>query len=508
MARSSTGVVEMRGSLREEMAGGDLGDDRLNARRDRLIAVLEQSPATGFPDACASDGEVEALYRFLRNRRVSLDSVLEPHLVATQARCRALDEVLVIHDTTELSFAGERVRAGLTALGPRRQGFWVHAALAVSAEGLRAPLGVLSVMPFVRKAGPARRPKPPWRERFRNPDKLSRRWPASVTAARVRVGAARRAIHLMDREGDSYELLAALATHGDRFVVRLHYDRRVVPDGEAAAPGRLSEALPRTDVRIEREVALSPRRASGDRRTPLLLRQPARDGRVATLRFAARPVVLQRPRDHRSPLPATLAVNVVYAWEVSPPVGEPPVEWSLVTTEPIDTAAQVLQIVDWYRTRWLIEEFFKYLKTGCAYEKRQLESLDTLLVALALLAPSRTPPRALRSPGDNSRSCGPRQRALHCRRSRRPETRCARWRASVAISGRTGRPACWCSGAGCRSSFAWKPAGRLLSRPEDVINHEDRGQPHSCSAPRAPVTSVAPAARMGLSRPRPPACGR
>ena len=35
----------------------------------------------------------------------------------------------------------------------------------------------------------------------------------------------------------------------------------------------------------------------------------------------------------------------------------------------------------------MIEEFFKALKTGCAYEKRQLESLATLLVALALLAP-------------------------------------------------------------------------------------------------------------------------
>ena len=55
--------------------------------------------------------------------------------------------------------------------------------------------------------------------------------------------------------------------------------------------------------------------------------------------------------------------------------------------ERIDTVDNVLQIVEWYRTRWLIEEFFKCLKTGCAYQKRQLESLDTLLVALALLAP-------------------------------------------------------------------------------------------------------------------------
>ncbi len=386
MARSSTDVVDARVSLREEMAGGDLGDARLNARRDRLIDVLERSPATGFPEACASDGDAEALYRFLRNPRVSLRAVLEPHLAATQARCRALDEVLVIHDTTELSFAGEQVRAGLTALGPRRQGFWVHAALAVSAEGLRAPLGVLSVVPFVRKAGPARRPKPHWRARFRDPDKRSRRWPASVTAARARVGDARCAIHLMDREGDSYELLATMVTHGDRFVVRLHYDRRVVPDEAATAPARLREALPRTDVVIEREVVLSPRRV-GAQRTPLLTRHPPRNGRVATVRFAARSVIVHRPRDHGAPLPTTLAVNVVYAWEVHPPAGEPPVEWWLVTTEPVETPEQILRVVDWYRTRWLIEEFFKCLKTGCAYEKRQLESLNTLLVALALLVP-------------------------------------------------------------------------------------------------------------------------
>ena len=86
-------------------------------------------------------------------------------------------------------------------------------------------------------------------------------------------------------------------------------------------------------------------------------------------------------------MPPSLAVNVVYVWEVDAPSGEEPVEWRLITREPIETVTDVLRIVDIYRTRWLIEEFFKALKTGCAYEKRQLESLQTLLVALALLAP-------------------------------------------------------------------------------------------------------------------------
>lgn len=385
MIRSSQDVVATRVSLSEEMAGADLGDERLNARRARVIEVLEQHPDAGFPDACANDSEAEALYRFLRNRRVSLDAVVEPHLCATADRCRAVGEVLVIHDTTENAFSGEKPRPGLTTLGPRRHGFWLHAALAVSAEGLRAPLGVLSLAPFVRKTDPRRVAKPHWRERFKDPHKESRRWAEGVDAVRMRLGAEVSPIHVMDREGDNYELFTDLIQHGDRFVVRLNYDRRLITNGAPDAPATLNAAMP-PHVLCERAVSVSARQV-GRRPRPLVTRRPARATRVATVRVAASAVTLKRPRDHRHPMPPSLAVNVVYASEIDPPAGEPPIEWRLVTTEPIDSIEQVLRIVEWYRTRWLIEEFFKCLKTGCAYEKRQLESLDTLLVALALLAP-------------------------------------------------------------------------------------------------------------------------
>ena len=311
-----------------------------------------------------------------------MEAVLQPHVEATGARCRALDDVLVIHDTTEMSFPGEQPRHGLTQLGPRRHGFWCHAALAVSADGVRAPLGLLAVATFTRAARTG--PKVAWRQWFHDPRKESRRWAAGVSAVRSRVTAPGQAIHVMDREGDSYELFAALTAHGDRCVVRIRYDRQVA-GGEASAPARVSEIRAQTVVRAERPVTVAARRAE-DRAQRLA--HPAREGRVATVSFAASPVVLQRPRDHRaSALPPTIAINVVFAWEAHPPAGETPVEWWLATTEPIDTVADVLQVVEWYRTRWLIEELFKCLKTGCAYEKRQLESLDTLLVALALLAP-------------------------------------------------------------------------------------------------------------------------
>jgi hypothetical protein len=72
--------------------------------------------------------------------------------------------------------------------------------------------------------------------------------------------------------------------------------------------------------------------------------------------------------------------------EVSAPKNMEPVSWKLITNLPIDIPEHVAAIVDAYRGRWVIEEFFKAIKTGCAFEKRQLETLRALLNALAIFS--------------------------------------------------------------------------------------------------------------------------
>jgi hypothetical protein len=378
--RSSKHVMAARAALPDEMAAGDLGDARLNARRNQVVRILAQRPDCGFPEACGDDSRTEALYRFLRNRRISLERVLEPHVQATAERCRAVGEVLVIHDTTEFNFPGEKARAGLTVVGPDRHAFWMHSALAVSADGRRAPLGVVAAASFVKKDRGQGAPDVSWRARFRDPAKQSARWRDGVTTVRARLGPGVRAIHLMDREGDSYELFAALRQQGESFIIRIHYDRRL----DTAAS--LHDVIPTTEWIAERTVALAPRDVR-HKAKPAHQRHPARAARSATLRMAARTVMLPRPQQCGRGVPPTLTLNLVYVWEAHPPVGAAPIEWRLLTTAAIDTPAAVEQIVDWYRTRWLIEEFFKCLKTGCAYERRQLESLQTLRVALGLFVP-------------------------------------------------------------------------------------------------------------------------
>ena len=447
------------------------------------------------PDACASDAETEALYRFLRNRRVSLDAVIAPHVQATADRCRAIGDVLVLHDTTENVFPGETPRAGLAVLGPRRHGFWLHTALAVSADGLRAPLGVLRLAPFVRQPDPTRVAKPHWRARFRDPQKESRRWADGVTTVRTCLGPEASPIHVMDREGDNYELLAHLQQHHERFVVRLHYDRRL-HGGARGRAGHLGG----------RQAGRRALRTSGDRvgaagrhaPRPLVKRRPARATRVATVRVAAAAVTLKRPRDHRHPWPASLAVHVVYATEVDPPDGEPPIEWRLVTTEPITTTEQVLRIVEWYRTRWLIEEFFKCLKTGCAYKKRQLESLDTLLVALALLAPiawqlllmrhlARERPDVGATVALTQRQIGssaPRRSADSSPRGPRFVTRCAPSRGSAATCDRRRTRVAGAASRDAETAVHGNRVGGGAGRAH-MINHEVREQPHFVLGPKS-----------------------
>lgn len=384
MANSRQGIVAQCGSIVGELAGGALGDERLNERRNRVVATLERQPDRAFPNACADDAEIEALYRFLRNPRVSPDAILAPHLTATAARCAAPRTVLVLHDTTDMVFAGETERRGLSRLGPARHGFWVHAALAVSADGARVPLGVLALHSYVRPVRPSEAPPATYRQRFASATKASRRWLDGVAMVRSRCPSETRPVHIMDREADNYELFAALIAQQERFIVRSTHDRCVVT--AAGRDTHLTEALADTPVVCEREVHLSARR-TGSRPRDTRLRHPTREGRAARLAVSAQRLHVRRAEYIKASEPAQLAVHVVWVRECEAPVGIEPVDWRLVTTEPIDTTEQILAIVDAYRARWLIEEYFKALKTGCAYEKRQLESLQTLRVALALLAP-------------------------------------------------------------------------------------------------------------------------
>jgi hypothetical protein len=353
------------------MSGARLGDGRLSKRLEQLADDLAESPSESFPKALGGTGPLEGAYRFFSNPKVTLDGILEPHFAATAERAKPAGRVLVVHDTTAFEFEGEAKREGLGRLKSKGQGFFGHFSLAVSAEGRREPLGLLAVSTLFR-LGPAA----PKKQRSQFPKDEAQRWPTGAGQAEARLAGGCRAIHVIDREGDSYPLLTKLVGERRDFVIRAAHDRLL--DGPIR---KLKEAARQAPTVIEREVGLSARRKKG----PAHKGYPARRRRPARLSIAGTKVVLA-PRITGGG-PAHLALNLVHVFELGPPTGEPPVEWLLLTTLPVGSPKALEYVVDAYRARWIIEEYFKALKTGCQYEKRQLESAHALLNALAVLVP-------------------------------------------------------------------------------------------------------------------------
>jgi hypothetical protein len=294
----------------------------------------------------------------------------------------------VVHDTTSFDFGGEEgQRRGLGRVRVRAErGFFAHVSLVVGEGDERAPLGVLAARTYVHRGEP--KPKDKRRSKVGgNPEAASRRWEEQALESHRRLWPGTQPVHLMDREADSYAVMAELDQAGADFVIRACHNRVAALPSELlpGAATKLADLLASAPVLLTREVALSARKKSPLPRERQI--HPPRKGRIAKLAISARRVVLRRTDYVSKELPASLPINVVRVLEVDAPAGTTPVEWVLLTRLPIDTPEQLAVIVDHYRARWVIEEFFKALKTGCIYEQRQLMDLHNLLNALATFIP-------------------------------------------------------------------------------------------------------------------------
>jgi hypothetical protein len=358
----------------EEFEGAELPDLRLLDRLVKIASSLEKDPALSLPKALKGRGELEAAYRFLGNGRIQPQDVLSGHFEKTIERVGQHPVCLAIHDSTAFEFSGER--SGLGRVDRAQQGFYGHFCLAVAPGVHREPLGLLAVETWKRTTKKGKRST---RQRRKEKGLESERWLRQSKEVEALVGPTTQLVHIEDREGDIYESFVGRISEGVRFIVRAAGTRVVLQEEGVENVLEHVRILPRL---FTREVSLSARK----QQIKLPKAQLTRQERMARLAFAATAVTLRRPRTAKSGA-AELQLNAIHVIEYeTTPKGEQPVEWLLFTTEPISTQAEVEFVVDSYRSRWLIEEYFKALKTGCGYEKRQLESMEALLGMLSIFA--------------------------------------------------------------------------------------------------------------------------
>ena len=294
---------------------------------------------------------------------------------------------MALHDSSLFQLGGATLREGCFRSAKNKSGFLGHTCLAVSADGQRLPFGLLGMLPVVRLEGEAAE-----RSVGLTYGVESERWLDLVGEVERNVGEDTELVHVMDSEGDAYWLLDYLRGRDLDFIIRLCQDRVVVGEEDCH---KLSQAMESATVRFTRTVKLSRRRGAKKRG-----RHAARDERSTTLEVRVHTTRIRRP-DGLPQTAESLPLHIVDVVEVDPPEGVEPVSWRLATSLPIESDEDIAAIVDGYRARWLIEEWFKAMKTGCGYQSRQLETLDALLIAFAMLAPVATQLLAIRWIGRN-----------------------------------------------------------------------------------------------------------
>lgn len=381
-------------SVVEEFDTLVLPDERLVRRVRQFVQAAWTAPSASLPTMLQDAAQLEGGYRLMNNPRVTLEALQKPHARRTAERAREAGDVVVVHDTTEVEtpYADE---SDVGVLKTGRTGYRAHISLAmgVPLEGTPRPLGVLHIQADFHGKRPQRNGKKKSQSGWstaRSTSKAFLRWERGIEASSAALDGCTSVIHVADREADSYPLFCKAQELGDGCVFRIRNNRRarVVTDDDDLLGddwSSLSEIASGLEGVFERSVPLSKR---GNKAAPgQLKRHPPRESRCAQLHYSAVQVELRKPHYQPATLPERIQLWLVRVWEPTPPDGEKGVEWMLLTTESCSTPAEIARVVDLYRSRWLIEDFFKTLKTVCDLEGRHFETRHALLNILAIFVP-------------------------------------------------------------------------------------------------------------------------
>lgn len=361
-----------------------MGDPRRELRAIAIGQQMAHDPQASLPRQC-SPAELEATYRFVHSEHTSYEALVAPHLQQTrQYMQEPSHQVLLIQDTTEMNYQRHPTTRGLGPIGNgTHHGFLLQSVLAVRPEQ-RTVLGLAHQEPFLRTPAPKKESK---QQRW-NRERESQVWERSVQT----LGSPppqTQWIHVGDRYSDMFSFLRLCRDEHCDFVVRAFQDRCVdllVEQGEEPVaprshhhPAGAQASLHLMDVvhQMQAQSSMEVELKSSQKR-------PARRAQVA---IGWQQVRLLPPRSREASHWKPLVVWVIHAWEIDPPEEVEPLNWILLSSVPTLTAEEAKERIEWYRARWIVEDYHQGLKTGCRMEEREIRDYEGLKTLLGIVAP-------------------------------------------------------------------------------------------------------------------------
>ena len=353
-----------------EMSNLNIGDKRLDKRLKKTIEQMAASSDSSFPACFKTRAELIGAYRLFDNEFVTTEKILQPHFDCVAERSSTQPLVLLLNDTSSIDYTSRQIDDLGMLEKTYTQGFFLHPTLAVTPE--RQCLGITNHCIWTRSPNQKKgQISGTTRAKQSITEKESYRWLESYRQAACFANEVpgTNFVFITDREGDILELLAEgmskKAPNLD-ILIRAKHDRIL--------PEELEDKKLKTNMKKALEIARIRFKIQG--RKNQKHREVEQSIRVKQV------TINGKTTEGYKYDPVT--INVVLCIEESPPAGVEPIVWMLLTSLPISTKEEALNIVKYYLCRWEIETFFHVLKNGCKIEDRELQTRERLETMIAL----------------------------------------------------------------------------------------------------------------------------
>lgn len=377
----------------DEFDGVDLGDKRRNSRLIKLCDSLSEAPESPINQACEDWHETKAAYRFFQNEHVDVEQIMAAHRGKTSIRAGNHPTILALQDTSYFVYTNHPKTKGLGEMSLKKgknidkiysRGLVMHTCLAITTQG--TPLGLFDQKIFVRKLRSEHERRSMGGKYIQDvlpvEAKESFRWIEALEATSKAVEGTR-VVTVCDRECDFYDFFKEAEKNGSAVLVRAFQNRTINRDSRYAE---------KEVEKLWSHMALQPDAGSYTVEVSAVKQTRHSKGRTArtaqlTIKFGS--FSMNPPRNnpkHTTEVLPDIPMYAIHALEKNPPEGEDPVEWMLLSSQPVATLEEACERVRWYSLRWRIEMYFKVLKSGFRVEACRLGTADRLIRYLTVMS--------------------------------------------------------------------------------------------------------------------------
>jgi hypothetical protein len=340
-------------------------DKRINIRATLFLTSLIKNGSAVINKCFNMHSDKISSYRLLNNKKCDIENISKALYKSCVSNMNG-EHFLCLQDTTELNYSthSSRINNDDLDIGPCSKnkigGYFCHPMLVVDANK-NMPIGFSSIKLWNRSWD-----KQSKKDRKYNAlpikEKESNRWISSVVKTREIIPTDSRITIVGDRESDIYEALCSIPDINTHLLIRSSSNRILCDENTC-----LLDKMRSCEIKHTYEIQIKGNKS--------------RKSRVACIDLRFTTVDIKRPKSTTGDYQASVHMQCIYVVEQAHtvPKGEEPIEWRLLTSHEVDSIEQAMQCVQWYRSRWYIEELFRLLKTqGLDIEASQLEQGKSL----------------------------------------------------------------------------------------------------------------------------------